>query len=90
LLPSASVNRLFGLCRRGQYPRLVPFCIVAGLISLLICLGLLILNIIMFGKEQMGTPVWDRILPEITVAVLLAFPSTIYWDKLLQWLSKAF
>jgi hypothetical protein len=38
----------------------------------------------------MGTPMWDRILPEITVTVLLAFPSTIYWDKLLQWLSKAF
>ena len=76
--------------RWAQYPRLVPFCIVVGILSLLACLGLLLLNFMMFGKEPLETPMWDRILLEIAVTVLLLIPSAVCWDKLLRWISQTF
>ncbi|MBQ4065952.1 MAG: hypothetical protein IJD10_07615 [Clostridia bacterium] len=74
----------------SQYPRLIPFCIAVGILSLLACLGLLILNVMMFGKEPMEIPMWDRILLEVAVTVLLIIPSAIGWDKVLRWLSETF
>ncbi len=72
----------------ASYPRLFPFCVMIGILSLFMGIGIILLRLCMLGKEPLDAPVKGRILVEILVALVLFLPAAALWNTVLQKLSQ--
>lgn len=72
------------------YPYFIPFCKMAGIFSLMICLLLLSLNIFVFSKEfqkieeteNRKKQIFHSVLTELVIAFLLFLPLLFFWETL--------
>lgn len=76
--------------RLEYYPYFIPFCKMAGIFSLMICLLLLSLNISVFFKEfqkieeaqKRKKQIFHSVLTELVITFLLFLPLLLFWETL--------
>ena len=77
---------------RSLYPYFIPFCILTGFISLILCLGIFFFNVTSFRSES--TKISDTLLrkkfvrksiiAEILIITLSFLPMLLLWEILRQ------
>ena len=76
-----------GLAVARQYPRLIPFCLVVGLLAVIFLALVFILGIIASQKIGISKNIW---LWQIITAVFLSLPVIKLWEMAVEFLQKTF
>lgn len=71
-----------------HYPRLIPFCEIAGLVSLIVCMINFFMNISILSK--MDNPKWKVILKEFLIIIISFIPLLCMWNYFIYWLEIIF
>ena len=87
LLGVALAVSLDGRSVIAQYPRFIPFCLVVGLLSLVILAALVVLNVIVSKKLKYTKIVW---IYQSAGALVLSIPMGYLWEKLIDFLQTTF
>ena len=69
-----------------QYPRLIPFCLIVGIICLIALIALAFLNAKFSKKLNYTKPVW---IIQFICAFVISIPMIKVWEMLLGFLQKA-
>ena len=69
----------------GQYPRFIPFCIIAGFLSLAAIIALVIANIKLSDKIGYTKALW---IFQVVTAILLSLPCIKVFEMLFDLLQK--
>lgn len=87
LLNLMSISLGISLDSEMQYPRLIPFCIVLGLVALLGVIFLLLGNIKISEKLKFTKRAWYF---QYIFALVLSIPMIKPWEMLFDFLQKTF
>ncbi|MGN1412412.1 MAG: hypothetical protein ACI4WH_07915 [Oscillospiraceae bacterium] len=71
-----------------HYLRLIPFCEIVGLLSLIVCIINFFMNISILFK--MDNPKWKVILKEFLIVIISFIPLLYMWRDLIYWLEIVF
>lgn len=66
-----------------EYPRLVPFCLIVGLVALLSIFILIGLNIFATIKLKIPQTLW---IVEVICSLLLSLPMLWFWHRIIEYL----
>ena len=70
-----------------QYPRFIPFCLVAGIVASAAIIGIFILNVIASEKNELDKRLWTA---ELILAFVISLPMIKPWEILFDFLQKTF
>lgn len=71
----------------GEYPRLIPFCMIVGLFALISLVVLFVLNLKAAKKFEFTKGIWWM---EMVSAAVLSFLLIMPWGMLFEYLQKVF
>jgi hypothetical protein len=70
-----------------QYPRLIPFCLIVGIICLIALIALGFLNAKFSKKLNYTKAVW---IIQSACAAIVSVPMIMLWERLFEFLQKVF
>ena len=70
-----------------QYPRLIPFCLIVGVICLVALIALAFLNAKFSKKLDYTRRVW---IIQFVCAAIVSVPMIMLWERLFEFLQKVF
>ena len=70
-----------------QYPRMIPFCLIVGLVCLTALIVLAFLNVKFSKKLNYTGCVW---IIQSTCAAVVSIPMIMLWERLFAFLQKVF
>lgn len=70
-----------------QYPRLIPFCLIVGVICLVALIALVFLNAKFSKKLDYTRNVW---IIQFACAAIVSVPMIMLWARLFEFLQKVF
>lgn len=87
LLGMSLAISLDGAAVTGQYPRFIPFCLIVGLVALVLLAATLILNLKMSEKYVLTRRFW---IVQTIISVVISIPMVRLWEILFEFLRKIF
>ena len=78
---------MFEISILGEYPRLIPFCVIVGFIALISLIALFVLNLKVAEKLEFSKGIWWI---EMASATILSLLLVIPWGMLFEYLQKFF
>ncbi|MBE6693702.1 MAG: hypothetical protein E7589_02940 [Ruminococcaceae bacterium] len=70
-----------------QYPRFIPFCILAGFVALAALVAIFIFNLKVSEKYSFTKKIWWM---QMIIAVIISLPMIKAWEMLFEFLQKTF
>lgn len=86
LLGTSMAISLDGAAITKQYPRFIPFCLLAGLLSLVAIIVIFILHTKLSERFEFSKKLWRT---QIIIAAVLSVPMVKLWETLFDLLHKA-
>ena len=87
LLGMSMAISLDGASVTQQYPRLIPFCLIVGILALAALVGIFILNFKVSEKYGFTKKGWWM---QMIITVAISIPMIKPWEMLFEFFTKAF
>ena len=85
LLGLAMAISLDGAAVTEQYPRFLPFCVITGLLALVLLIATAVLNLKISEKYGLTRKIW---ITQSIISVVISIPMVKLWEILFDFLQK--